>query len=83
MACQEKSVQIRTGNTAAASLLGLAEEAEQNGHSRQDEETSTSYLQGSIESGVVSGFQLATANGPLCDEPMWGLVFEVQTSHKT
>ncbi|KAL5580302.1 hypothetical protein UlMin_012744 [Ulmus minor] len=30
-----------------------------------------------LESSVVSGFQLATAAGPLCDEPMWGLAFVV------
>ncbi|BAF12700.1 uncharacterized protein [Oryza sativa Japonica Group] len=27
---------------------------------------------------IVSGFQLATNAGPLCDEPMWGLVFVVE-----
>lgn len=32
----------------------------------------------SVESGVVAGFQLATAAGPLCDEPMWGVAFEVE-----
>ncbi|KAK9116001.1 hypothetical protein Sjap_014948 [Stephania japonica] len=34
-------------------------------------------------SSVVSGFQLATAAGPLCDEPMWGLAFlvEVHVTH--
>lgn len=31
-----------------------------------------------LESSVVSGFQLATAAGPLCDEPMWGLAFIVE-----
>ncbi|KAG6682525.1 hypothetical protein I3842_13G147100 [Carya illinoinensis] len=31
-----------------------------------------------LESSVVSGFQLATAAGPLCDEPMWGLAFVVE-----
>ncbi|CAK9172010.1 unnamed protein product [Ilex paraguariensis] len=29
------------------------------------------------ESSVVSGFQLATAAGPLCEEPMWGMAFVV------
>lgn len=33
-----------------------------------------------VESGVASGFQLAAAAGPLCDEPMWGVAFEVQLS---
>lgn len=32
----------------------------------------------SLESSVMSGFQLATAAGPLCDEPMWGLAFAVE-----
>ncbi|KAL6986288.1 hypothetical protein U1Q18_019656 [Sarracenia purpurea var. burkii] len=32
----------------------------------------------SLENSVVSGFQLATAAGPLCEEPMWGLAFVVE-----
>lgn len=32
----------------------------------------------SLESSVLSGFQLATAAGPLCDEPLWGLAFVVE-----
>ena len=32
----------------------------------------------SIQSGLATGFQLATAAGPLCDEPMWGIAFEVR-----
>ncbi|KAL6198800.1 hypothetical protein ACLB2K_028589 [Fragaria x ananassa] len=31
-----------------------------------------------LQSSVLSGFQLATAAGPLCDEPMWGLAFVVE-----
>ena len=31
----------------------------------------------SVEAGVVQGFQLAAAAGPLCDEPLWGLAFQV------
>lgn len=34
----------------------------------------------SLESSVVSGFQLATSSGPLCDEPMWGLAFVIEAS---
>lgn len=33
-----------------------------------------------LESSVLSGFQLATAAGPLCDEPMWGLAFVIEAS---
>ncbi|KAF5738332.1 Ribosomal protein S5/Elongation factor G/III/V family protein [Tripterygium wilfordii] len=32
----------------------------------------------SLKSSLVSGFQLATAAGPLCDEPMWGVAFVVE-----
>lgn len=31
----------------------------------------------SLESGFISGFQLATKEGPLCAEPMFGVCFEV------
>lgn len=31
-----------------------------------------------LKSSIVSGFQLAMAAGPLCDEPMWGLAFLVE-----
>lgn len=31
-----------------------------------------------LESSVISGFQLATASGPLCEEPVWGLAFTVE-----
>ena len=32
----------------------------------------------SLESSLLSGFQLATAAGPLCEEPMWGLAFVIE-----
>ncbi|XP_057781215.1 uncharacterized protein LOC130999638 [Salvia miltiorrhiza] len=32
----------------------------------------------SLESSVLSGFQLATSAGPLCEEPMWGLAFVIE-----
>ncbi|XP_059641161.1 uncharacterized protein LOC132283253 [Cornus florida] len=31
-----------------------------------------------LENSVLSGFQLATAAGPLCEEPMWGLAFAIE-----
>ncbi|CAI9296284.1 unnamed protein product [Lactuca saligna] len=34
----------------------------------------------SLRSSVLSGFQVATAAGPLCDEPMWGLAFMIEAS---
>ncbi|KAI3778429.1 hypothetical protein L2E82_07714 [Cichorium intybus] len=34
----------------------------------------------SLRSSVLSGFQVATSAGPLCDEPMWGLAFVIEAS---
>ncbi|KAK7345919.1 hypothetical protein VNO77_16535 [Canavalia gladiata] len=31
-----------------------------------------------LEDSVISGFQMATSAGPLCDEPMWGLAFIIE-----
>ncbi|RHY29758.1 hypothetical protein DYB32_004869 [Aphanomyces invadans] len=31
-----------------------------------------------FESSLITGFQLATASGPLCDEPVWGVAFVVE-----
>ncbi|KAK1376288.1 hypothetical protein POM88_032481 [Heracleum sosnowskyi] len=35
-------------------------------------------VESTLESSAMSGFQLASAAGPLCDEPMWGLAFVVE-----
>ncbi|KAL5723351.1 hypothetical protein ACHQM5_006761 [Ranunculus cassubicifolius] len=46
-------------------------------------ETSALHMEAdSLQNSVVSGFQLATASGPLCEEPMWGLVFLVEARIK-
>lgn len=43
------------------------------------EETELLYREAeALKSSIVSGFQLATAAGPLCDEPLWGLAFLVE-----
>ncbi len=36
------------------------------------------HVRSSIASGVVSGFMLASASGPLMDEPLWGVAFEIE-----
>ena len=36
------------------------------------------HITGSVESGITAGFQMASAAGPLCDEQLWGVVFEVE-----
>ena len=34
-------------------------------------------LRHSVEAGVTAGFQIASGTGPLCEEPLWGVAFEV------
>lgn len=43
-----------------------------------DRDLSAQELAESAVSSVVNGFQLATAAGPLCEEPLWGLGFIVE-----
>ena len=53
--------------------------ADQSGIRESTEETESLYLEAEgLKSSIVSGFQLATAAGPLCDEPMWGLAFLIE-----
>lgn len=52
--------------------LGLTER--ETGPTHED---SGADLRPTIESGVVTGFQVAASSGPLCGEPMWGVAFEV------
>lgn len=58
------TIDSSTGNTSAETASGA----------RQSHLVETDGL----GSSVVSGFQLATAAGPLCEEPMWGLAFIVE-----
>ncbi|XP_044496248.1 elongation factor-like GTPase 1 [Mangifera indica] len=58
------------GNSDANSVAGTLLEGPQASSLCQEAQ--------SLESSIVSGFQLATAAGPLCDEPMWGLAFVVE-----
>ena len=71
-----QSVDITFEEHGAAVTLGFA--AGQAGHAEQmDSNEVPPHVLHSIQSGLASGFQLATAAGPLCDEPMWGVAFEV------
>ncbi|KAF9624471.1 hypothetical protein IFM89_011479, partial [Coptis chinensis] len=67
------------GSSHASERLGFVREhgAQSNGNS--SEAISSLHMEAkSLQNSVVSGFQLATAAGPLCDEPMWGLAFLVE-----
>ncbi|KAK8955479.1 hypothetical protein KSP40_PGU015574 [Platanthera guangdongensis] len=44
----------------------------------QPEETAFLFME-ALKNSIVAGFQLATSAGPLCDEPMWGLAFLVES----
>ncbi|KAF4356295.1 hypothetical protein F8388_000742 [Cannabis sativa] len=76
----DSSVLIR-GSSHVSNKLGFVD-----GSSLSDiadktssESTQALYVEAErLESSIVSGFQLATAAGPLCDEPMWGLAFVVE-----
>jgi ribosome assembly protein 1 len=37
----------------------------------------------SIESGIVAGFQMAAASGPLCGDPLWGVAFKLEVALAT
>ncbi|KAF9676291.1 hypothetical protein SADUNF_Sadunf09G0123600 [Salix dunnii] len=69
------------GSPHVSERLGLVE-CSGNGEMPADtssEELSALYREAeSLQNSVVSGFQLATAAGPLCDEPMWGLAFVIE-----
>lgn len=74
--------QDAAAETLAGALAGLslsrADSDTANGTSPSDSLSLAHYLQHSVESGIASGFQLASAAGPLCDESMWGVIFEVE-----
>ncbi len=75
----EQTVEIAFHEYGAASTLGFAascasaaSEVLPLGNARVP-----AHVLHSIQSGLATGFQLASAAGPLCDEPLWGIAFEV------
>lgn len=76
----DSSVLIR-GSSHVSEKLGLVDGS---GNANAAAETSSEVTEAlyaeaeRLQSSVLSGFQLATAAGPLCDEPMWGLAFVVE-----
>ena len=76
MQADVQTVDVAFEEHGAAITLGFP--AAQAGHAAQvDAEEVPPHVLHSIQSGLASGFQLASAAGPLCDEPMWGVAFEV------
>ena len=83
--CCMQTMAVPFSSRDAAQLLGTAGSSAGRPHAddsaRDDSARDDSSLARdchSVEAGVVQGFQLATAAGPLCDEPMWGLAFQVK-----
>lgn len=77
----DSSVLLR-GSPYVSQRLGFLDVEESNRSRKYEASTATTntlYQEvETLESSVMSGFQLASAAGPLCDEPMWGLAFVVE-----
>ncbi|KAK9824164.1 hypothetical protein WJX72_008216 [[Myrmecia] bisecta] len=74
-----RPVDITIGRPEAAQLLGFLDaSSSERGSEHTGWDQSLTPLRYSVESGIAAGFQIATAAGPLCDEPMWGVAFEVE-----
>ena len=73
-------IDITLRERLAASVLGFAAGSggDASQAARWDSQGVPAHVLHSIQSGLATGFQLATAAGPLCDEPMWGIAFEVR-----
>ena len=73
-------VLLTVGSPLMSAVLGfLTPEGERDARDAQGSRSAWGHLQHSIEAGTMTGFQLAAAAGPLCDEPLWGAAFEVWT----
>lgn len=69
------------GSSHVSERLGFVDESSNGGMDAESSSVVTPALcmeAESLESSVISGFQLATAAGPLCEEPMWGLAFVIE-----
>ncbi|CAM8957617.1 unnamed protein product [Rhodiola kirilowii] len=78
---KDSSSVVITGSSLVSEKLGFVDSLHTHDmDSAPDLDTSGAlYLEAkSLESSVASGFQLAAATGPLCDEPLWGLAFLVE-----
>ncbi|KAI3921253.1 hypothetical protein MKW92_022815 [Papaver armeniacum] len=79
----DHSVLIR-GSLHVSQRLGFMDEKtsdEDVAFEKSIEKSSSLFMEAeSLKSSVLSGFQLATGSGPLCDEPMWGLAFIVEAN---
>ncbi|KAL9238672.1 hypothetical protein vseg_013064 [Gypsophila vaccaria] len=76
----ENSVTV-SGFPHVSAKLGFVAESRSNNQAEEAPSEACQVLYSeavSLENSVLSGFQIATSAGPLCDEPMWGLAFIVE-----
>ncbi|CAE5968273.1 unnamed protein product [Arabidopsis arenosa] len=73
---EDGSMLVR-GSPHVSQRLGFTEDSTETPSEASETALYTEAL--TLESSIVSGFQLATASGPLCDEPMWGLAFTIES----
>ncbi|GAU11124.1 hypothetical protein TSUD_197480 [Trifolium subterraneum] len=76
----DSSVLIRGSSQLSERLGFVADSGNSNSVSEaSSNESQVLYMDAErLESNVITGFQLATSAGPLCDEPMWGLAFVIE-----
>ncbi|KAF8684348.1 hypothetical protein HU200_044232 [Digitaria exilis] len=74
-----------SGRSHVSERLGFVRESDakdssnlDNGESAADAPESLHLESMALRNSIVSGFQIATNAGPLCDEPMWGLAFVIE-----
>jgi ribosome assembly protein 1 len=73
------------GRSHVSERLGFVNESDaeannylENSKSAADASESLHLESMALRNSIVSGFQIATNTGPLCDEPMWGVAFIVE-----
>ncbi len=80
---ETRALEVPLGDGRAAAALGFAGDAaaavaaEREAWQDMRWEGIPGNVRHAVSSGVAAGFQMAGAAGPLCDEPLWGIAFEV------
>ena len=77
---ETRDMEVPLGDGRAAAALGFGSAvAAAEGETWQDArwEGIPGGVRHAVSAGVAAGFQMAAAAGPLCDEPLWGVAFEV------
>ncbi|CAL8464184.1 g3719 [Coccomyxa elongata] len=77
---ETRALEVPLGDGRAAAALGFAggaAAAEREAWQDLRWEGIPGGVRHAVSAGVAAGFQMAAAAGPLCDEPLWGVAFEV------